>query len=99
KMCIEQRVKFGKTFRRRSDGRACGPTDVANLFGPEKFDRSEPGHRLLGRDGKARASQQRRKAEEVGDRAGRVGHACASARMASILGAICTRSSSSLRTT
>ena len=88
KMRVEQRVEFGETLGRRCKGRASRATDIANLLRTEKLNRGEPGHGLLGGDGEARAPQQRGEAEEAGDRAGRVGHACASARMASILGAM-----------
>ena len=59
-MRIEQRVEFGETLRRRRQRRARGAADVADLLRAEKLDRSEPSDRLLGRDGEARAPQQRR---------------------------------------
>src|SRR5215469_15576516 len=98
-MRVEQRIEFGETFRRRRQCRSRGATEVVDLCGAEKLDRGKPGHCLLGRDRKARAPQHRGKREEVRDRPGHLGHACASWRIASIRGAIWTRSSSSLRTT
>ncbi len=87
-MRIEQRVEFGETLGRRSNRRARGAADVVDVLGAEQLDGSKPGDRLLGRDREARAPQQRGEAEEVSDRACRIVHACASARMASIFGAM-----------
>ena len=87
-MRIEQRVEFGEALRRRRQRRARRAADVADLLRTEKLDGGEPGHRLLGGDGKARAAQQPGEAEEMDDRLCRVVHACASAMMASIRGAM-----------
>ena len=87
-MCIKQRVEFGKALRRRRKRRASRAADVTDLLRTEKLDGGEPRHRLLGGNGEARAAQQPDEAEEVDDRLRRVVHACASARMASIRGAI-----------
>ena len=87
-MCVEQRVEFAKALRLRRERGTRGATDVADLFRSEQIDRGEPSHCLFGCDGESRAPQQRGETEEVGDWTHRVVHACASARMASIFGAI-----------
>ena len=88
KVCIEQRVELGETLGRWANRRPRGAADVADLVRAEKLDRGEPRYRLLRRDRKAGVPQQRGETEEVGDWTHRVVHACASARMASIFGAM-----------
>src|SRR6516165_3365943 len=98
-MGIEQRVELGETLGRRRQRRARSAADVADFLRAQQLDCREPGDRLLGRYRKTSPPQQRGKAEKMGDRPGGVGHACASVRMASIFGAMWTKSSSSLSTT
>ena len=87
-MRIEQGVELGETLGRRSNRRAGGAADVADLVRAENLDGSKPRHRLLGRDREAGVPQQRGETEKVGDRTLGIVHACASARMASIFGAM-----------
>ena len=88
KMRIEQRVEFGETLRRRRERCARGAADVADFRGPRSSIAASQAIVCSGATAKPARRSSAAKPMKWAMRARCVAHACASARMASILGAM-----------